>query len=185
MFFSLPCMPLALSPYHPIIPRFWRPTLSLCNKLIMASARISRVFCPSEAWVLPRDSSARVPSEGSRGRGRETVLYESFKTKKKGGNCLQSAFSRRFVELVVTRTVSQSVRVGTKDAVYENRLHYVRFSNYNGSFRRGHWLKLELKLTWLWIHGMSAEHISGHVSNCKYNFGKRFCTEEWTAACTS
>ena len=60
---------------------------------------------------------------------------------------LQSAFSRRFVELVVTRTVSQSVRVGTKDAVYKNRLHYIRFSNYNGSFRRGHWLKLELKLT--------------------------------------
>ena len=60
---------------------------------------------------------------------------------------MQSAFSRRFVELVVTRTVRQSVRVGTKDAVYKNRLHYIRFSNYNGSVQRDHWLKLELKLT--------------------------------------
>ena len=63
-------------------------------------------------------------------------------SKGKRVDCLQSAFSRRFVELVVTRTVSQSVRVETK-----NRLRYIRFSNYNGSFRRGHWLKLELKLT--------------------------------------
>ena len=55
-------------------------------------------------------------------------------SKGKRVDCLQSAFSRRFVELVVTRTVSQSVRVGTKDAVYKNSLHYIRFSNYNGSF---------------------------------------------------
>ena len=68
-------------------------------------------------------------------------------SKRKKVDCLQSAFSRRFVELLVTRTVSKSVRVGTKDAVYKNSLHYIRFSNYNGSFRRGHWLKLELKLT--------------------------------------
>ena len=68
-------------------------------------------------------------------------------SKRKKVDFSQSAFSRRFVELVVTRTVSQSVRVGTKDAVYKNRLHYIRFSNYNGSVQRDHWLKLELKLT--------------------------------------
>ena len=38
-------------------------------------------------------------------------------SKRKKVDFLQSAFSRRFVELVVTRTVSQSVRVETKKQV--------------------------------------------------------------------